>query len=567
MPTARRVARSVSSFGRIAVAISVLLLLWYGTVKTVERGSRVAEQRRSADRVATTNGFATSVRDWLQAGQSEATALGRSVGASNASDVAGELNSFLAQPKIFTRNALVFSGGTVVAASGRYAALTGLHPNACVRAGQAMPNDLDRLVSSAGATPVTSSIFDVPGACSAATAIAVGTGPYTAVVVGDLNDLDARLDGASSDGMRITLVTPGLSVDPHAGIVSAPPYATSFAQDVAAGGPAIRHETSGDQSVVAAIASVKSGWSVVLEQDASVFDIPPQDRPAVIVASVLTIVFAVVFALIAFFDIRRRRAHRRAEVAKNAFFSITGHELRTPLTALNGFTDMLSQHWDDLDDERRHTLVDRMAPQARRLGRLVERLLVAASIQAETHTRPQLEEMDPVPSLRRVAAQFAVEAPLHSLIVDARPGPIVLADPEAFEEVMRHLVENAIKYSPSGGRVWIRSIPDDRVVHIVVDDEGIGLPSNHRRIFDNLVQGESVTTRVHDEGGVGVGLFIVRTLVSDMRGVVRAEPREEGGARFVVTLRRSRAHAPSQPLDRELVTTVQPRISRARQKS
>src|SRR5206468_1611659 len=110
-------------------------------------------------------------------------------------------------------------------------------------------------------------------------------------------------------------------------------------------------------------ASVAGDWAVVLEQDAAAFDIELQSQPSVIVASVLTVVFAVVFALIAFFDIRRRRAHRRAEVAKNTFFSVAGHELRTPLTVIKGFAEMLSGEWSDLDDDERRMLVERMLPQ------------------------------------------------------------------------------------------------------------------------------------------------------------------------------------------------------------
>jgi signal transduction histidine kinase len=80
-------------------------------------------------------------------------------------------------------------------------------------------------------------------------------------------------------------------------------------------------------------------------------------------------------------------------------------------------------------------------------------------------------------------------------------------------------------------------VPRGRRVDLVVEDEGIGLPSDYRSIFEKFVQGESVTKRVHDEGGVGLGLYIVRTLVEDMGGSVRAEPRRPQGARLVVSLR------------------------------
>ena len=94
-----------------------------------------------------------------------------------------------------------------------------------------------------------------------------------------------------------------------------------------------------------------------------------------------------------------------------------------------------------------------------------------------------------------------------------------------------------MKYSPAGGEVGLRIVPRGRWVDLVVEDEGVGLPSDYRSIFEKFVQGESVTKRVHDEGGVGLGLYIVRTLVEDMGGTVRAEPRSSQGARFVVSLR------------------------------
>src|SRR5438445_7572514 len=128
-------ARRITSFGRVLLAVVLLAGLWFGTVKGVDRASRGADQKRVADRLAVARGFALSIRDWVDAGRSEAASLGHTVGASPAVGLSGAISSFVAQPKAFSRDAMVFSGNKVMAASGRFAALTGFVPRPCVRAG------------------------------------------------------------------------------------------------------------------------------------------------------------------------------------------------------------------------------------------------------------------------------------------------------------------------------------------------------------------------------------------------------------------------------------------------
>ncbi len=544
MHNARRIARFVGSFGRIALAVALLGGLWVGTVQGVERASRQADERRAADRATVANGYAHALSDWLDAGKSEALSLSREV--FPGAGVTTALQTFVSEKQTFTRDAIVFNGPTVIAATQNYDILVNNDPKPCVTTGESggaqADTHLTQLVAAARAArgPVVSPIFSVPGTCRSAVGVAISTNRAVLVVLGDLQDATQRVMAASYDNARLFVVTGGVALDPQNGIVTPPTRVASFVQRVSSGGPQVTRYPFGTTSILAAYAPVAPGWSVVLEQDAADFDIQLQQQPSVIVASILTVVFAIVFALIAFFDIRRRRAHRRAEVAKNAFFSIAGHELRTPLTVLKGFAETLSANWGALDDERRRTLVERMVPQTRRLDRLVERLLVAASIQAETHARPKPVAVDVLPIVREAVDQFRTQAPLHTFSVRAATKETIAeADPAALDQVLQHLIENAVKYSPSGGSVLVEVVADDDLVGIYVDDEGIGLPSDYRRIFDKFAQGESVTKRVHDEGGVGLGLYIVRTLVEEMGGSVRAEPREPNGASFVVALRRA----------------------------
>src|SRR5436309_10847394 len=110
MGRARRVARYVFSFGRVALAVALLAGLWLGTVQGVQRASRDADQRRGADHLAVAQGFAGSVRDWLDAGRSDATSLSHKVGVLVPQAVTQAIDTFLFQPHTFARGAIVFSG-------------------------------------------------------------------------------------------------------------------------------------------------------------------------------------------------------------------------------------------------------------------------------------------------------------------------------------------------------------------------------------------------------------------------------------------------------------------------
>jgi signal transduction histidine kinase len=222
---------------------------------------------------------------------------------------------------------------------------------------------------------------------------------------------------------------------------------------------------------------------------------------------------------------------------------VLGHELRTPLTVIKGFVDTLSNRWDGLDDARRHDLVDRLPPQSRRLNRVVDRLLLAATMQAGAAPAPKRAPTDVAPAFERVTSVFGPLAPLHQFVVDAAPDVVAEADAKALDQILDQLVDNAVKYSPSGGVVRLSAARRRGQVEIAVEDEGVGLPPNTKEIFEAFAQGESVDGRVHDEGGVGVGLYIVRTRCEQLGGSVRAERCAHGGARFVVTLRGVHARA------------------------
>jgi signal transduction histidine kinase len=263
------------------------------------------------------------------------------------------------------------------------------------------------------------------------------------------------------------------------------------------------------------------------------------DRATAAAGAALAVVLAAAFVVIVavYALLRRRTAH--VEESKKAFLAIAGHELRTPLTVMKGYTELLVERWDDVDDETRQSIVETVSVQVRNLEHLVERLLLGAQLEAGVAPSTAQETVALRPLLEEQARHQRGVAPTHQFVVEAADGISVRGDATALNHVVTNLVENAVKYSPEGGTVTMRAAEAERDrVRLTVDDEGIGLPSDLDIIFEKFVQREAVDRRVHDEGGVGLGLYIVRTLVEQMGGTVRAERRSPKGSRFVVTLRR-----------------------------
>jgi signal transduction histidine kinase len=132
--------------------------------------------------------------------------------------------------------------------------------------------------------------------------------------------------------------------------------------------------------------------------------------------------------------------------------------------------------------------------------------------------------------------------------LDLKPlGAIVSGDPDRLQQVIWNLLANAVKFTPSGGRVRIELVDVEGAVEIRVTDNGIGIDAGFLPfVFDRFRQGNSLRTRVH--GGLGLGLAIVRHLVESHGGTVRARSLgDEQGSTFIVRLPLRLATRPAHP--------------------
>jgi signal transduction histidine kinase len=199
------------------------------------------------------------------------------------------------------------------------------------------------------------------------------------------------------------------------------------------------------------------------------------------------------------------------------------HELATPLVVIAGFTDMLEGRWADLTDSVRRDLVHRIGRQARRLQRMLRRILLASDA-----TSPAA--LEPVP-LWEVALAHLPDLGVPGVEIDCPHDLQVLADPTHVDEIVVNLVENAAKYGAPPILVQARRRGD--TVELSVCDQGPGVPASFvPRVFDRYTRAEAARSRP----GAGLGLNLVARLAEASGGHVRYEPNTPHGARFVVTL-------------------------------
>lgn len=237
-------------------------------------------------------------------------------------------------------------------------------------------------------------------------------------------------------------------------------------------------------------------------------------------------------------DFRDITRAKELEEAKDLFLATTSHELRTPITIVRGFASTLDSRWDHMSDAERRSAVHTISERARSLGQLMDHLLLGARAGAD-ELEVKLEPFDLGQRVHAATLGLPVLSDRHRVEVHIPEClPLVHGDPLATDILLGQLLENAFKYSPDGGLIRVEAWAEDDRVVLVIDDEGVGIaPADRERIFERFVQAESGDRRRF--GGVGLGLYIVRSLARAQGGEVTALPRAGGGTRMRFVIERS----------------------------
>jgi PAS domain S-box-containing protein len=235
----------------------------------------------------------------------------------------------------------------------------------------------------------------------------------------------------------------------------------------------------------------------------------------------------------AFRDVTRER---RLEDLRSEFVATISHELRTPLASLHGAALTLREHGQDLNPQTQHDLLDMIAGQSRRLADLVEEILVAGQLDSGS-LHVVSEPFDPEELVWATAAAARVRVDESMQIDVSMPAvlPLVRGDARRTRQVLSNLVDNAIKYSPDGGRIELIADADDEYVRFTVRDEGLGIPlGEQQRIFDKFYRLDPDQRR--GIGGSGLGLYICQELVRSMNGRIHVVSDPGEGAIFTFEL-------------------------------
>jgi two-component system, OmpR family, phosphate regulon sensor histidine kinase PhoR len=227
---------------------------------------------------------------------------------------------------------------------------------------------------------------------------------------------------------------------------------------------------------------------------------------------------------------------RRLLSVRRDFVANVSHELRTPVTAIQGYAETLLR--GPRDEVTQREFLEIIHRHARRLGALVEGLLVLSDLEARPPEQAVREPVDAAATVEHVRATLRDRARQReaTIEVDVKADAVVRGDPVGLEQVLENLVDNAVKYGKDqGARVRVTGERRGERVVLEVHDDGPGIPAEHLpRLFERFYRVDPGRSR--ERGGTGLGLAIVKHLVESMGGTVDVASAAGSGTTFRLEL-------------------------------
>ena len=225
---------------------------------------------------------------------------------------------------------------------------------------------------------------------------------------------------------------------------------------------------------------------------------------------------------------------RELDRLKDEFIALVSHELRTPLTSIRGYLELLGEH-ATLTPEQTHFL-DTIDRNTVRLQRVVGDLLFCAQLEAGKLILEE-GEVDPAQLVRDAidAAMPSARSAGVELVADPADVPVLDGDRARLAQVLDNFVSNAIKFTPTGGRVTVSTRLHDGQVEIAIADTGMGIPADELpQLFQKFFRTERATSKAIP--GTGLGLAIAKAIVEGHHGRIDVESSDGNGTTFRIFL-------------------------------
>jgi PAS domain S-box-containing protein len=235
--------------------------------------------------------------------------------------------------------------------------------------------------------------------------------------------------------------------------------------------------------------------------------------------------------------IRDVTREREIEQMKSAFLGMAAHELNTPLTTIIGYTELLTgaETAREFTSAQIDEFLQMIHAKALALGRLVDDLLDISRVESGRPLPLNYHQFDLNRKAREVVSRFEAKTREHTFDVVLPSGEAsICADRERIDQVLDHLICNAVKYSPGGGRISVFLKRQDKGYRIVVGDEGIGMNKEEvAHLFDRFYRADSSDTAVP---GVGLGMSLVRHIVRAHNGEIQVSSQPGRGTKVTIIL-------------------------------
>lgn len=222
--------------------------------------------------------------------------------------------------------------------------------------------------------------------------------------------------------------------------------------------------------------------------------------------------------------------------SKDKFFSIIAHDLKSPLSGLLGFTEILVEEFDDLQDEEKKEFIGHSYQATKNLMALLENLLEWSRIRiGSVAFSPVKLDLDAI--VEDIFSLFAQNARSKNIRLEKRVDKniCVLADKNMLKTILRNLISNGIKFTREGGTVAIFAEEQDNLIKITTQDSGIGISKeNIEKLF--RIDANHTTLGTNKERGTGLGLALCKELIEKNRGKIWVESELGKGTKFILTL-------------------------------